>query len=356
VSRRLLTDLLPTGQPVAWLRAPRGKLCAVPMDSWRLSFGGMALYPGYRTSARLAQMLLRAWVTSRAVASSSARRDAAVRSWPLGALLRTSLPTAVGASGVVTQRGATLLIMDGAGAALAYVKYSESAEGIRLLRAQASLLGHVPDGLGPRVLLHAPFRSGEILVQTVIGGRPCAPRLALGRPQQAFLRALACHGDGVEFPASEHPLVMRHRKADGLHSRVLERALDALRGSTWRLVLMHGDFTFANTRELDGACAAFDWEWGNETGFPHLDAAHWLIRVARGIQRLPPRAAAGRVVQVLSDAIDGPDRPYAAGLAALAAIHSAASWYGPDLGASDEAAWLLRFADACLDRAPPPRS
>ena len=117
---------------------------------------------------------------------------------------------------------------------------------------------------------------------------------------------------------------------------------------------MHGDFTFANTRELNGACAAFDWEWGSEAGFPHLDAAHWLIRVARGIQRLPPGAAAGRVVQALTGAIEWRDRPYAAGLAALAAIHSAASWCGPDLGTSDEAAWLLRFADACLDRGSTP--
>ncbi len=46
VSRRLLTDLLPSGQPVTWLRAPRGKLCAVPIDSWRLAFGGMELDPG----------------------------------------------------------------------------------------------------------------------------------------------------------------------------------------------------------------------------------------------------------------------------------------------------------------------
>ena len=52
LSRRLLIDLLPSGQQVAWLRAPRGKICAVPIDSWRQSFGGMALYPGYRASAR----------------------------------------------------------------------------------------------------------------------------------------------------------------------------------------------------------------------------------------------------------------------------------------------------------------
>lgn len=355
MSRRLLIDLLPSGQQVAWLRAPRGKICAVPIDSWRQSFGGMALYPGYRASARLAQVTLRAWVTARAVAS--AHRARAPRTWPLGALLRTVLPTAVGASGVLTPRdptrGATLLIMDRAGRPLAYVKYSESTEGIRLLRNEASLLACVPDGLGPKVLLHTPFRSGEILAETVIRGRPCAARLALGRPQLEFLRALAGCSGAAEFPAPQHPLVQHHRNADGLHRPPLERVLGALAGSTWRLVLMHGDFTFANTRELNGACAAFDWEWGSEAGFPHLDAAHWLIRVARGIERLPPGTAATHVVRVLSNAIEGPDRAQAAGVAALAAIHSAAAWYGPDIAAFDDGAWLLRFADACLDGVAP---
>jgi hypothetical protein len=323
----------------------------VPIDDWRLSFGGTALYPAYRAPARVVQALLRAAVTARAI--MSLQRQIAPRDWPLGALLRPILPTADAASGVFApgdpKRRATLLIMDRAGGVLAIVKYSDSAEGMRLLRNEAALLARAPEGLGPRVLLHAPFRSGEILAESVVRGRPCAPRLALGSPQQRFLRALADHSDGTLVPVSEHPLVLRDGRAGGLPRSLVERTLDALQGRRWQRVLMHGDFTFANTRELDGACAAFDWEWGTEAGFPHLDAAHWLIRVARGIQHLAPSTAAGRVVRALSEAVAGPDCEYAAGLAALAAIHSAVSWYGPQLPASGEAAWLLAFAAACLD-------
>ena len=337
---------------MVWLGAPRGKLCAVPIDDCRLSFGGMALYPAYRASARFAQTLLRAWVTARALLPAQPRTCGGV--WALGNVLRPVFPDAVGASALIAPRGATLLIMDRRGGALGYVKYAESAEGVRRLRNEADLVQRVPDGLSPRVLLHTRFGSGEILAESAIRGRPCAPRLALERPQRDFLGALA-RGSGTAacYAVTEHPLVLLHRNADGPHRPVLERALGALQGATWRRVLMHGDFTFANTRVLDGACAAFDWEWGSEAGFPYLDAAHWLIRVARGIQRLAPADAARRVVRALFAAIDEPDRGYSAGLAALAAIHSVASWYGSDLGASDEPGWLLRFAGACLEQGAP---
>lgn len=353
-SNSLLADLLPTGLPVAWLPAPRGKLCAVPVDSWRRATSGVAIYPAHRASARLVRALLRAWVAVRAMTTAS--RGSVPRDWPLGVVLQSTLPGAESASGMFAPRDrarrATLLVMDRLGRPLAFVKYSGAPLGIQLLRNEVNVLARTPDGLGPRILLHASFLSGEILVESVIGGRPCAPRLELGVPQQRFLQALARCGDPRPLPAPDHPLVRRHREADGLHRPYLERAVNALDGRGWRQVLMHGDFSFANTREMNGACVAFDWEWGTDAGFPHLDAAHWITRVACNIQHLTPPAAAKRVVPVLANAIEGPDREYARGIAALAAIHSAVSWYGPDLAHSREAAWLLRFADACLDRRP----
>jgi hypothetical protein len=106
---------------------------------------------------------------------------------------------------------------------------------------------------------------------------------------------------------------------------------------------MHGDFWFGNVYVRRGTCAALDWEFGTECGFPYLDAAHWLYAVASIIQHQSPVTARTNVASRLAQYLPDHHRRFASTIVALSALSQLIAWYPRARMDNDVERWLRAF-------------
>ena len=324
----------------------------IPMKDWRVRLSGSQLYPALSWKGRAYRAALRAWVTTggaRATHRLKARRGGG---WPLGGLLRPDLPAlstaAVSVGPPVRGQKATAQVMDGRGRVLGFAKYGDNALTRTRILNEAKMLGALPEGVGPRLIRHAPLLDGDVLVQTPVPGRARTPRLELDRPQMHLLGRLVRPGQA--YAASEHPYVVDLGARAGGRGDLLEPVVADLEEGRWPLAFLHGDLAPWNMRWWRGRYTAFDWEYGTPDGFPYVDAAYTLIQVANFVRRVEARQAKRLIAERLGARLPAPYARHAASIADLAALHTLVGWYPPREPLSSDPEpfedWLERFVRA----------
>ena len=341
--------LCPVGEDILELDAGDGRLWFVPVGSARARHGGLGVLPVLRWRSRLYRAALRAWMLaggthglhhlSRLRLPSGAPRPRCVfrkdeGEWELGTLLRPYMPTLAtaavyaGTPGLGVARKATARLLDRKGRTLGFAKYATALHGQALLTNEKHMLELIPSGTGPALIRFAPFLEGTMLVQTPMPGSPRRPRLRLDAALMRFLGNLE-RPEVEPHKASEHPLVAHLQGKSAVPEDLLDAVVAGLGTVEWPVVLAHGDLSPWNLHEWRGACLAFDWEYGKDSGFPYLDAAHYLIEIAGVVKHLEPRRSRHLVSEALRPWLPAHHRSHAAALSALAALNMLASWFPP---------------------------
>lgn len=318
----------------------------VPTRNWRVRCGGSEIYPAFRWKARAYRAVLRAWITVGGACFTHDVGDGREGGWPLGDLLSSDMPTLSTAAVSVGIPGPgqkiTMRLMGERGRVLGFAKYADKPYTRTLLANEARMLEKLPEGVGPRLVRFTPFMEGELLVQTVLPGRPRPPRPRLDPAQMDFFERLA--RPGKTYAAPEHPFVESLYEQAGERKGSIPPTVEAL-GGEWPMAWMHGDMAPWNMHSWRGTCFAFDWEHGREAGFPYLDAAATLIQVASIIRREDPRRAKRSVSGELEASLPAPCDKFAPSIAALSALNMLVSWY-PPRPPDDYEEWLNAFIEA----------
>lgn len=256
---------------------------------WRHS----GMYPAFRWTARAYRTALRL--------KGSLGLGPTIQSpsvdWALAEFLQSCLPRVGGAVVALGTPGPaqkiTVQLWDGV-RILGYLKYGRAPRAKARLEQEHEMLGALPANVGPRVLKYAEYGEGKALVTEPIMGHSVPPRLPLRSNMRRFLDGLY-QDTGVAL--ERHPWVryMQHR-----FGRMIEPWLEPLADQSWPVVIQHGDFAPWNVLHgSDGTLAAIDWEYGNAKGFPHMDAAHYLLQVAALMRRWAPTRARAYAAKTL---------------------------------------------------------
>jgi hypothetical protein len=319
----------------------------VPMRNWRVRRGGSRIHPALRPSARAYRALLRTWITlggARLTHRVSAPRSG---EWQLGDLLLPDMPAlstaaiSIGIPGPAQK--ITAQLMDGRGRILGIAKYADSVYTRTLVENEARMLRNLPENVGPRLVRLTPFLDGELLVQTVLPGRPRVPRPRLDAAQVDLFDRLVQRGDA--YAVSAHPFVKSSRERAGQWRDALDELVDSFGDGGWPLAWTHGDMAPWNMHWWRGTCLAFDWEHGREKGFPYLDAAATLIQVSSIIRRAEPQRAKRAVCEGLREALPAEYGRFAPQIASLSALNMILSWYPPRPPDAYQG-WLKAFIEA----------
>ena len=344
--------ILPTGEGVLelgvrgvprWLdlSVPRW---FVPMGNWRVRGVGSRVYPSFRRGARAYRAALRTWIVVGGVKFTHRVEEPRGEDWLLGELLSPIMPTLSTAAVSIGIPGPaqkiTVQLMDGRGGILGFAKYADNPYSRTLIANEASMLGKLPENVGPRLLKFIPFLGGDLMVQTALPGRPLPPRSNLKGTQVEFFERLV-REDG-RFTASEHPFVKSLYEEAGGRREMFGSILEDFGSSEWPVAWMHGDMAPWNLHLWRGRCMAFDWEHGRETGFAYLDAAATLIQVASIIRLDDPGKAKRSVSKELQSCLPVRYGKFAPALASLSALNMLVSWYPPRVPDAYEE-WLGAF-------------
>lgn len=228
---------------------------------------------------------------------------------------------------------ATLALLDGAGAALAWAKCAKGEVPRALVANEELLLGAVGGGLGPTLLSSGEDSEYRWVVVEALSGRPVrpgtrAPRVLLGR---------TLPGSGVTF--AEHPAVESLRP---LHPELIGDAETGAADRAFHVAPVHGDAAPWNAVAADdGTVRLFDWEYGRLDGIPETDAAHWSLQTDRLIAGMRPSEAVPRAVRGLASE-GGLAVRQSAGVCVVTALVVADRQRS--LGSQDQADWWLEAA------------
>lgn len=282
---------------------------------WRHS----ALYPAFRWTARSYRVALRlkaALGLGRTYLNSSA-------DYALGELLQDCLPGARAAAVSLGTPGPaqkiTVQLWKEAQVA-GYLKYAESVAAVARLEQEYKVLNALPAGAGPSILKYVGFAKGMVLITSPVTGNAVTACLPLGPRLRGYLNALLLN---TSWPLEQHPWIVKMRERFG---STLDEWLEPLTGRTWPAVFHHGDFAPWNVLHTSGGkLAAIDWEYGSAQGFPHLDAAYYLLQVAALMRRWPARRARAYAARHLSADLGHAQADALVRLAAFVAYHEALS-------------------------------
>lgn len=341
---RQLVELAPKGMPRWFFRG--WSRWFIPLDNWRVRHSGSRIYPALSAKARAYRVALRAWITAGGAQFTHHTYSRTESDWSLRELLLPDIPTlstaAISIGGAIPGgRKITVQLMDERGRVLGFAKYASNAYTRASLANEARMLERLPRGVGPRLVRFTPFLEGELLVQTPVPGR-VRVRMRIDAAQRELYERLI-RADEV-YPASAHPFLLDlHSRAVGRRD-VLEDVVENLDEGEWPVAWMHGDLAPYNLRWSHAGCLAFDWEHGEETGFPFLDGAALLIQVAK-LRRLDARKAKRAVSDSLGAGLPAPYSRVAPVLASLSALYMLVSWYPPREPDSFES-WLREFMAA----------
>jgi hypothetical protein len=354
--------LCSVGEDILELDNEYGFRWFVPLGSAMTRYGGLGMLPALRWRSRLYRAALRAWTLAGAyglqhvsewrLASTMPHPRRVIRKdeeeWELGAFLRPYMPTvataavSAGTPGLRTHRKVTARLLDRKGRTLGFAKYAITPEAQAILANEKRMLKLIPPGLGPNLVCFAPFLEGTILVQTPLPGRPRGSRLRLNAALMHFLGGLA-RPEVAPRKASEHPFVADLYARSAERVGLLDTIVAELGTVEWPVVLAHGELSPWNLHEWRGTYLAFDWEYGKDSGFAYLDAAHYLIQIAGVVKGLEPRRARHLVSDALRPWLPAQHRSYAATLPALAALNMLTTWF-PPREPDAQYHWLDEFA------------
>lgn len=340
------SGLVPPSRGLIEFRRGSHLRCYVPADNRRVLYQGLDIYLTDRPVILAHRALLRAWAAVGGVRLTHQLVRRHGHEWPLGDLLLPALPslsTAAISTGLSPERNITIQLMDHRGNRLAFAKYAYCPGGRARLANEARMLQLVPEGTGPRLLHFEPFLDGLLLVQTPIPGRASLPWPWLPEPTLQLLFRLARPDAGQV--AAEHPFITQLCDRAGRFQPLLSPLVEHLGVDAWPVVIMHGDFSVLNVRTDKGICRAFDWEFGTATGFPYLDAAHWLFEAAWALGRLPPRVAKRQASTRLRAYVPTHLREFTPTLVSLAALSSLVNWY-PGQRTDAKERWLRQLIEA----------
>lgn len=280
---------------------------------WRHS----GLYPAFRRSARAYRVALR---VKAALGLGRTWSNPGV-AWALGEFVQDCLP---GVEAAVVSLGTPgparkITVQLWAGArVVGYLKYAETSAARARLEQEHRVLGALPAGVGPNVLKYAAFEKGQALVTAPVPGRAVPTRLPPDPGLVGFLETLR---QDETFPLERHPWVLNVRQRFGT---ALDGWLEPLASESWPVVFQHGDFAPWNVlRRADGTLTAIDWEYGSVEGFPHLDAAYYLLQVAALMRRWPPERARAYAARHLGASLAAAQADALVRLAAFAAHQEA---------------------------------
>jgi hypothetical protein len=357
--------LCPVGEEILECDSEQDHLWFVPLGSALTRYGGLSVLPVNRWRSRLYRAALRALALgggahgmlslSRWKLPSRAPRPRRVfrkdgGKWELGTFLRPYMPTlataAISTGTPGAERKVTARLLDRKGRTLGFAKYATTPRTQALLANEKLMLELIPQGVGPTLICFAPFLEGTLLVQTPLPGRSQASRLRLDAPLMRFLGQLE-RPEVAPRKAYEHPLVVDLYGRSAGREDLLDAIVAELGTVEWPVVLAHGDLSPWNVHVWRGARSAFDWEYGRDSGFPYLDAAHYLIEIAEFIRDLEPRRARYLVSDALRPWLPARHHPHATALSALAALNMLASWF-PPREPDAQYYWLEEFARARL--------
>lgn len=249
-----------------------------PAQRWRHS----ALYPAFRTSAKAYRVALRL----KAALGVGGTRQTSDGVWALREYLRDCLPGVKAAVVLLGTPGpaqkVTVQLWEGR-SVIGYLKYAETPAAKVRLEQEHAVLTRLPADVGQRPIKYGPFDEGQALVTTPVQGHPLPARLPLRSDLRAYLGKLY---QGSTWPLELHPWVVRFRER---FETGVEPLFVPLSGRSWPVVFQHGDLAPWNVlRRANGTLTAIDWEYGDAQGFPHLDAAHYMLQVAALMLRWPP--------------------------------------------------------------------
>lgn len=308
--------LRPNTRILALPRASRPRLYLSSESAsqrWRHS----GFYPAFRWTAQAFRVALR---LRAALGLTRTQRNPDAK-WALSAFVQDCLPeldaavVSLGTPGPAQK--ATVQLWCGA-SVVGYLKYAKTPAAKARLEQEHRILRELPGTVGPTVLKCADFSEGRALVTAPVAGRVVSARLPLGEGMRTFLR-------GLRQPRSHalesHPWVLNFEERFG---GVPDAWLEPLANREWPVVFQHGDFTPWNVLQSpNGARTAIDWEYGSVTGFPHLDAAHYLLQTGALIRRWRPVRALANATRHLDESLSPGQAEALVRLAAFEAFQNA---------------------------------
>jgi hypothetical protein len=275
----------PPGMPVMALPTWENPRLYLPARGLFQRWKGSALYPAFRTGARLYRLLLR----TRAAVGLGAVRVNQSDGWPLREFIQNLLPqlnNVVVLVGTSTPPKIIVQLWDEYSEVMGYLKYIEGTASHSRLQQEYSVLAYLPEDVGPVPLKYGSLNGGTALCVTAVPGKLVPAKLPPAAGIDRFLQTLIVVDS---FPFEMHPWVQTIQARGEKH---VERWLEALAGRPWPVVIQHGDFAPWNLLyTLDGRVRAIDWEYGSGQGFPYLDLAHYVLQVAAHIYRWSPSEA-----------------------------------------------------------------
>jgi len=285
----------------------------LPLASRRLTGAGLCFYTPGRRLNRLAvgaARLLAALGAQRLLGRRLVLLARAPGDAPSGTCLLERLGALLGrpVTDVAVHTGHrkhALLLLDGAGHAVAVAKVGDGADADRAIAAESATLrrlarGAPVSGYLPALLAEGRWAGHAVQVQAYVPASRLTYATRLTRAHLDFLAALA-HTERREAGLHEwgrrEEVARRMRalaragapEAAALQS-ALASSLSELRSARVPFHRVHGDFAPWNVRMLGRSIKVVDWEESEAHGLPFYDLVHFAVRVRRLLKRRPTRA------------------------------------------------------------------
>ncbi len=308
------------GQRVRAIPGWRNPRLYLPVETGRQRWNQAALYQAFRTHARLYRFLLRL-----ALVPTGRARTVGVTTSQIQQFVADHLPGATAAAVIVGTPGPAqkfvAVLWSPQGTLLGYVKYGETPAARARIRKECAILSGLPPDVGPRPLRLAPLGNGLGLLITPVPGTHVPARLP---PHRGVVRLLQSLSTPAHLSVEAHPWLTAILNAPRLEHNIVRQWIDRLAGHDWPIVHQHGDCAPWNLlADGSGTLRAVDWEYGDLSGFPHIDLAYYFLQVAALIYRWPPGRATRAGIRYLSTHASLEVSPSAAeGILRLSAAHA----------------------------------
>ncbi len=211
----------------------------------------------------------------------------------------------------------TLQLASTSGQVIGYVKCAGSPLARQRLSNEFHLLGKLPPGAGPVPVKYGSVGGYDALLLSVVRGKPLRPLIPLPESVRDFSASLL----GAECCSFEsHPWVQAHVS----QSDQMQCFSEPLVKRKWPVAIQHGDFGPWNLmKSAEHGLTAIDWEYGDDSGFPGLDLAQYVLQVTGLIRRWSPAHASEYAIsQLMCDKHLNLTRTEAAALVRMAAYQS----------------------------------
>jgi thymidylate kinase len=308
-------DDLGSGSPperkFGWLSVRGGRAYLIPLEAGRAGIRALDLYNAQNRKARFAKALfasgLRLGIERRLMPPVHliARRELRARErghvhifeYIEDALRHENLHFAISAGTPGPERKPVLMVLDGKGETLAYVKVSSSRIPDALVQRETEMLQFLANrrcrSFCAPVVLHSGCWNGHHLI---IQSAPKQGTKAAVGDRSRYLNIpkelAALHTRWMPLGESTFwenillriPKVPNRYYRDTL-ARAVRKAEDWLKGERLPFHLSHGDFASWNTSDDGQKIYVFDWECSREADLPAQDIFHFHFQEMRWLER-----------------------------------------------------------------------